>query len=327
MLTKTLDSTDFKVLYELDKSFRQSYTSIGKNVGISKQSVKIRIDKLVESCIIKKFVTVINMANFGIIPNQIYISFHSSSEKRKNEFIDYLLNEKNIPQVTLCEGIYDLFFGITGTNIYEIEEVLSSIFTKFSDIIKDKKITIMTDTRLFPRNYLINKNREIIPQDKGFHIKKFERFDIKNIDNKILILLCKNPRMQVIDIASELKSPVQTIINRIKFLEKTGIIRGYMYLLNEKIMIQHNILLELSSMGENIDNKLLQYLSSCKNVIFIVKYFGEYNFSITTECKDFNEHRMFCDNFKKEFTSYIKSFIPLFIHDIKKMDMLPPNIR
>ncbi|MEK6947811.1 MAG: Lrp/AsnC family transcriptional regulator [Nanoarchaeota archaeon] len=327
MLTKVLDSTDLKILYELDKSFRIPDSSIAKNVGISKQSVKKRIDKLVDNEVIKKFVVVINMANFGVIPNQIYISLHSSSEKRKIEFIDYLINEKAIAQVTLCEGIYDLFFGITGNNIYEIEEFLSVVFTKFYDIIKEKKITIIIDTRLFPRDYLIDKNREIIPNNKGFHQRKFVKQDIKEIDNKILNILCLNPRIQIVDIASQLDSNVQTIINRIKFLEKNCIIRGYMYLTNEKIMMQHTILIELSSMDNNIEQKLFQYLSSCPNVIFIVKYFGEYNFAITTECKNFNEHRNFCDSFKKEFSNNIKSFIPLFIHDIKKMDLLPPDMK
>ena len=327
MLTKDLDSTDLKILYELDKSFRQPYTKISKNIGISKQAVKKRIDKLVDNGIIKKFVIIINMANFGVIPNQVYISLHSTSEKRKKEFIDFLINEKVIAQVTLCEGIYDLFFGITGDNIYEIEGFLSLIFTKFSDIIKEKKITIIIDTRLFPRDYLIDKKREIIPSNKGFHQRKFIKHEIKDIDNNVLRILCINPRIKVVDIALELDSNVQTIINRIKFLEKNGIIRGYMYLTNEKIMIQHTILIELSSMENNVEQRLFQYLSSCPNVVFVVKYFGEYNFSITTESKNFDEHRRFCDNFKKEFSDYIKSFIPLFIHDIKKMNLLPPDLK
>ena len=100
-----------------------------------------------------------------------------------------------------------------------------------------------------------------------------------------------------------------------------------MYLTNEKIMIQHTILIELSSMENNVEQRLFQYLSSCPNVVFVVKYFGEYNFSITTESKNFDEHRRFCDNFKKEFSDYIKSFIPLFIHDIKKMNLLPPDLK
>src|SRR3989344_1458035 len=154
--------------------------------------------------------------------------------------------------MNLCEGIYDLFFGIAENNIYEIEEISSKIFTDFYDIIKDKKITIITDTRLFPRDYLIDKNREIIPTNKGFHAKKFEKQKIKEIDKKIIICLSNNPLVHITDIATELKSPVQTIINRVKFLTKTGIIRCYSYLFNESLIIQHTILLELSSMSNNV---------------------------------------------------------------------------
>ena len=83
MLTD-LDKTDLKILYELDQNFRKSHTEMGKNIGISKQAVKKRIDNLIQNGTIKKFITVINMANFGVIPNQVYVALHPSIDKRKN---------------------------------------------------------------------------------------------------------------------------------------------------------------------------------------------------------------------------------------------------
>ncbi len=321
-----LDKLDLKILYEYDKNIRAPYSAIAKSVNISKQAVKKRIDRLIEQKIISKFITIINMNHFGVIPNQVFVSFEASTYQQRQEFIDYLLKNHDIPQIALCEGLYDLFFGIAITKQTDISDTLSAIHNQFPDLIKTKKIVQFVDTRLFSRDFLIDKQRDIVPSNRGFHSKKQAITPIKEIDKTILTLLASDPRISFVDLAKQCGTSIQTAINRVRFLEKKDIIKGYSLLLHQDVFIQYTILIELISMPKNVENQLFQYFSSQQNVAFVVKLVGEYNFSITAEFKEFTDYRKFSSEFKKTFSAHIKSFIPLLITDFIKLNFLPPEI-
>jgi len=52
-----LDLKDRKILYQLDIDSRQSFRSIGRKVGLSKDIVATRVKKLQEKGIIIRFMT------------------------------------------------------------------------------------------------------------------------------------------------------------------------------------------------------------------------------------------------------------------------------
>lgn len=61
-----LDEIDRNILSLLHENSRFSYTDIGKEVGISRVAVQMRINTLIENGIIEKFTTVINPTKIGI---------------------------------------------------------------------------------------------------------------------------------------------------------------------------------------------------------------------------------------------------------------------
>jgi len=60
-----LDLKDRKILYELDINSRQSFSQLGKKVGLHKDVVAYRVKKLQEKGIIKNFYTELNGYKFG----------------------------------------------------------------------------------------------------------------------------------------------------------------------------------------------------------------------------------------------------------------------
>ena len=56
----SLDVKDLRILAELEINARQSNNQIGKKVKLSKEVVKYRIDRLIETGVIVRFHTVIN---------------------------------------------------------------------------------------------------------------------------------------------------------------------------------------------------------------------------------------------------------------------------
>ena len=61
----TVDVKDRKILYQLDVNSRQSFRSIGRKVGLSKDAVFRRIKRLQEEGIIIRFITLFDYLRLG----------------------------------------------------------------------------------------------------------------------------------------------------------------------------------------------------------------------------------------------------------------------
>jgi DNA-binding Lrp family transcriptional regulator len=57
-----LDSIDLKILNMLARNGRLSYRSIGVAIGLTTKSVKTRVDKMLSSGVIDRFLAVVNPA-------------------------------------------------------------------------------------------------------------------------------------------------------------------------------------------------------------------------------------------------------------------------
>jgi DNA-binding Lrp family transcriptional regulator len=60
-----LDATDLRILHILQEDARQTYTAIGKRLGIAHSTVYDRIKRMEEYGIIKKYIAIIDMEKAG----------------------------------------------------------------------------------------------------------------------------------------------------------------------------------------------------------------------------------------------------------------------
>lgn len=93
--TATLDSTDWKILEALQNDARQTYTAIGKSLGLAHSTVYDRIKKLEHHGIIKKYTAVIDTEKAGV--NSITAIMTVFTEPKESEKIAEKLCEA--PQI------------------------------------------------------------------------------------------------------------------------------------------------------------------------------------------------------------------------------------
>ena len=87
-----IDIKDRRILYQLDLDSRQSFRSIGKKVGLSKDSVASRVQKLQQNRIIKGFYTVIDYSKLGYSSYRIYLVFQNTNPNIEKEIIKYFVD-------------------------------------------------------------------------------------------------------------------------------------------------------------------------------------------------------------------------------------------
>ena len=220
-----IDLKDRRILYELDFNCRQSNTHIGKKVGLKKDVVSYRINKLEKEGIINNYYTVIDAYKLGYNLFRYYINFQYVTPSIRKEIIEYFANYKNICTVGHAAGKYDLIIVVWVNNLGEFHQFWSEALDKYGDYFESRIFSLYIHGIGFIQSYLL---KDTIKKDKMEQLEIFGVGSIENIDKldyKLLNLLALNARAPLIDLAGKLKCSSQTVNYRINRMKKLGIIR------------------------------------------------------------------------------------------------------
>ena len=221
-----IDLKDRKILYELDLDCRQSNTHIGKKVGLKKDVVAYRINRMLEEGIIKNFWTAINTFKLGYNVFRIYINFHYVSDQIKKEIIEYFKNYDNSWAVVSVKGPIDLSIVVWVKNIYDFYTFWDKTLEKYEDYFEKYTISIYIKAIGYKKSYLLDKPHTA---DRIMYeaICDGKNTSIDELDYKILNEVAINARNPIIDIAKKLDCSSQTINYRLNNLKKNGVIQAF----------------------------------------------------------------------------------------------------
>src|SRR3989338_6310414 len=119
-----------------------------------------------------------------------------------------------------------------------------------------------------------------------------DRVKLDAKDKKILEQLQANARQSIAQIAKKTKLPRDVVVYRIKKLEKANVIRAHHTFLNPNRLgypLYVYVLFSCYNIKPEDENKLINFLKGHKNIIYIAKNSGNYDFSIGVCAKDYKE--------------------------------------
>ena len=223
-----LDLKDRKILYELDIDSRQSFSQLGKKVGLHKDVVAYRVKKLQEKGIIKNFYTELNCYKLGYSEVKFYLTYQNITPEIKQEILDYLVKSPYTDILHSIQGQYDLCVISWVESIPEFYNIWKNIINKYRDFFSNQIFCVHNKLIDYKKFFLLDEE----PDKKGDRIiwlksSSDKKVEIDSLDKKILELLAPNSRITTIEIAQKLKSTVTTINSRIKKLVNTSVIVHY----------------------------------------------------------------------------------------------------
>jgi DNA-binding Lrp family transcriptional regulator len=221
-----IDVKDKKILYYLSLDSRQSFTKLGRKVGLSRELVQYRIKRLHEIGIIKNFISIIDTAPFGTIFVRFYYNFQNTTPDIKKKIINYLINHKKTAIIKLIEARYDLEVQYYFSSIPEFRFYIREFKIKFGEFISNEFFSTQLDAILFDFRFLLCKKkiqkRNSIDFEGNLGIDKPNEIEIK-----LLKTINRDARIPTTEIAEKLNSTPFIITNLIKKLKKKRIIKGY----------------------------------------------------------------------------------------------------
>jgi len=153
--TRELDEKDCIILNLLQENCRMSLTDISKKVGLSIDSVKKRIKRMIVDDIFFPKIQ-LRPRNFGfknIV--DIKIKLHNYSEKDIKEFIQCLKENPRVAEIFSISGDWNFSIVVIAKDAIDLGNVVESIRNKFSYMISDWSESLTTHAYKFERYDLI----------------------------------------------------------------------------------------------------------------------------------------------------------------------------
>ena len=123
-----------------------------------------------------------------------------------------------------------------------------------------------------------------------------EIIHLDNLDKQILEYLKYNSRISFRELATKLGKPVSTIYDRVKRLEKLGVIRGYSTSIDyRKLGYQIKALILVNAVGKELVN-VERMIAENPNVQAVYDITGEYDIAVIAAFKTIEELDSFVKN-------------------------------
>jgi Lrp/AsnC family leucine-responsive transcriptional regulator len=223
-MTKDLDKRDWKLLYHLCRNARTSHNKLGKKLGMSRNAVAYRVERLIERRIISGFFTIID---HGLLGHSFYhvLLKVNATEEEEVALITYLKNHKNLLVADRLLGEWDFMLEFGCKGIEQFNLMMKELKQKFSGIIDRYEVHIVSDSfkvEQLPLELIKEGPAEIKVFSEAKSLVKLDE-----LDKKLLFELNKDCTLPLNILAKKLGVTYETASARIKQLQKNKIILSF----------------------------------------------------------------------------------------------------
>ncbi len=318
-----IDLKDRKILYQLDLDCRQSNTQIGKKVGLKKDVVSYRVNKLQDEGVIKNFWTLIDTFRLGYNVFRVYINFQYVNSELKEDIIQYFVNYQNSWVVATVKSEIDLDVVIWVKDIFEFYQFWDKTLDLYEDYFEKYAISIYTQAIIYKKSYLL-------PGEQDGSTREMHRIscggkpvEIDETDYKLLNELAVNARTPQLDLAEKLGCSSQSVNYRIKNLVKSGVIKAFRVNIDLSKLDLRSYKVDIYLKDHKLKKPILDYLKEKPYIEYMNFAIGWADLEPEFVVKNFDELLKILDEINKDFSGAIKKQAFFITEKLYKLRCLP----
>ncbi len=272
-----LNAKDLRILQELDNDPQIRLSALAKRVRLSQQVVDYRVKQLLAHGTINHFGAIINPAVLGFEQYRISFQLSPLTDEEKRDILSHLQQHSHVYWAALVGNKWDLFVVIYAKSYQELDHFLHDIFSAFPKSFQDFDVVKTLSHEFYGHKYLHIKPPYAsikLPLDRTNR-----SIELDETDYAILKQIRMNCRCPSLEVSKHCGVTYKTVQQRIKKLERSGIIAGYRLFLRSEIHGYKAYLLFLSfrSYGRVVENKLMGYARNHKYITQASKLFGRWS--------------------------------------------------
>jgi Lrp/AsnC family transcriptional regulator for asnA, asnC and gidA len=302
-----LTELDKKILFELDRDGRASFSEIARIIGSTPQVVKYHFEQMLEKGIIKHFWAFIDYdkADYSFFWGY-WLKFAGFTKEKETEMYANFDQNMFIPIVQRADGYADAFIGIISRDLFHHNEILQDIFSKYGQYITLSDIFVGLGFIKFPRTYLVGQKNEF--QKFAVSGGTTEKIKLAEIDRKIISLLLIDGRMEFTKIAKVLGVGTGLVHKHYNKLEKNGVITKITFTLGyENIgLLLYRVCFKIVQFDEARIDELYRFCCLHPNIINYVKGMGNWQLMLDIEVENRETLRDIIRELKNQFKDIIQ---------------------
>ena len=319
-----IDFKDRKILYQLDLDSRQSFRSIGRKVGLSKDTVTTRVKKMQDEGVIQNFYTIIDTSPLGYTHPRFYLNYQYVTPEIKQEIIDYFVNSKYVGFVHSIEGQYDLALVMVVKNVPRFNYFWERTMMKYRNYFANHVFSLYYRESMYEYSFLLPEDK--IEKSDRYRVEVFggeNQEEIDDLDHKILKIITPNARIPVSEIAQKLDSTAVTINNRIKKLMKKGVIVGFKVNMDFPKLGYKFYKADINLKEPKKRNKIIKYVETNPYLNHIIKAIGYVDLELLFYLENANQLHEIMSDISVKFPDAIKNYSYFSIIKVHKWNYLP----
>jgi Lrp/AsnC family leucine-responsive transcriptional regulator len=225
---QSLDETDLKIISILSKDCRESFMGIGSSVGLTSKSVKARVDAMISTGVIEKFVAKVSPAALGYgLGCMLIVREHTAH-------IDDIIRRLNLLGDV---SIHSRCMGGVSTFCLAIKEGHEDKLELLRDSLKPATVHFMFTS---PSYYLGNKH------------------ELSETDLRIIKCLLSNPRMESNEIAKKISISARTVNRRLTRMKDNNILKFFIQCNPVSTLGYIQFVLVVNSVDKSFNNQIVE---------------------------------------------------------------------
>lgn len=313
-----LDKKDLKILQELDKDARQPLSRIARKAGMSKEVVAYRLKQMQKRKVTEGFYTIIDVAKLGYMIHRIMIRFQNVGVEKEREIISYLKAKKSVGWIVSVQGNWDLAVLFWARNVLDFRKDYDELMERYGHYFQNRRLTIITKIRHYRNNYLFG-TMDISERVLG----GLAKVSIDRTDRKILEALSRDCRKPTVEIAQSVGVAPNTVKNRIKRLEKTGVIQGYRVKINTSGLEYDHYKVFLLLDNPGLRDRIIHYLAKEPRVVYVTEAIGKFDLEFEMMAQTAAEMNEFLRGLRMEFSDMVKEYESELTYKEHQINYLP----
>jgi DNA-binding Lrp family transcriptional regulator len=207
---QSLDEKDLKIIRILSKDCRESFMSIGSAIDMTSKSVKARVDRMISTGVIEKFVVKVNPVALGYGTGcMLIVREHTANTE---DIVNRLNLLGDVSVHTKCMG------GIS-TFCLAIKEGQEEKLKLLLDSLRPANVRIMFSSKLSS-----SPSPSTLTQASSLVNSKFQ---LTETDLRIIKCLLSNPRMDMNEIARKISISARTVNRRLNKLKDDSVLKFF----------------------------------------------------------------------------------------------------
>ncbi len=317
-----LDVKDKAILAELDFNARKSDAAIGRAVGLSKQNVRYRIQRLRELGVITGFYPVIDNSLRGYYYCRLPLRFQDLTLAAEKNIMAYFQKSETFRWVVRMDGAYDLIAAMWSPTLrYYQDEVNKFMFAHGANVAEKSESIGLSITHLANRAITGGEQKVVVVNGEAARV----RVKLDELDEKILKVLSDDARMSLVVIAEKTGSSPSVVNYRIRRMREIGVLKAFRVAFDpSRLGLTHfKIFLYLKSFDESDLTRLTAFLKNEPSVNYIVEEIGICDFDFEVLLSDYAKLLGLMTRLRSLFPTIIRDYKVSVLPITPKISYLP----